>query len=363
MGLPTIEIDFAARAETAIARSQNGTVAVILIDNTKTGDENASYKYNYETDIAKGDWNSTNTDYLNKVFLGAPNKVLVERVEAAAAAEADYDAALGRLKNKDWDWLCVPGIDTEGETGAVKKIADWVKTQRAAHKTFKAVLPYDKKNEFGSEGIVAFATDGIKVGATSYSTAEYCGRIAGLLAGLPLNRSATYAVLAEVDSIAESTTPDDDIDAGKFILVNDGEKIKVGRGVNSLKTLSEGQTEDMKSIKIVEGMDLIRKDIRESFEANYIGLVNSYDNKMMFIAAVNQYLSGLVAQGVLYDQGENTADIDVAAQRDWLADKYDISDYTDDEIRTANTGSYIFAYATVTFANAIEDLKFSIYME
>jgi hypothetical protein len=119
----------------------------------------------------------------------------------------------------------------------------------------------------------------------------------------------------------------------------------------------------MKKIKIIEGMDLMRDDIRTTFEENYIGINNSYDNKVMFVAAINQYFDGLVRQGVLYGEADNIADIDVDAQRDWLSQKYDISEYSDDDIRKAKTGSYVFVTATVTFCDAIEDLNFSINME
>ena len=147
------------------------------------------------------------------------------------------------------------------------------------------------------------------------------------------------------------------------MLINDGEKVKVARGVNSLHILSGDKTKDMKKIKIIEGMDLMRDDIRSAFENNYIGINNSYDNKVMFVAAINQYFDGLVREGVLYGDAENTADIDVNAQRDWLAQKYDISEYSDEQIRKAKTGSYVFVTADVTFCDAIEDLKFSINME
>ena len=206
---------------------------------------------------------------------------------------------------------------------------------------FKAILPCSAAN---NEGIVNFSTSGIKVGAKTYSAYEYCARIAGLLAGLSMTESATYQVLSEIDSITESLTPDEDIDEGKFILISD-------------------KTEDMKKIKIIEGMDLMRDDIRSAFENNYIGINNSYDNKVMFVAAINQYFDGLVREGVLYGDAENTADIDVNAQRDWLAQKYDISEYSDEQIRKAKTGSYVFVTADVTFCDSIEDLKFSINME
>ena len=119
----------------------------------------------------------------------------------------------------------------------------------------------------------------------------------------------------------------------------------------------------MKKIKIVEGMDLIRDDIKTSFENNYIGENNSYDNKMLFVAAVNQYFNELVNQGVLYDEGENSADIDIEAQKAWLSEKYDISEWSDAQIRQAKTGSQMFMMANVAFADAVEDLKFGISME
>ena len=67
MGLPEILIEFKTKAQTAVTRSQNGIVAVILEDSTKVGDENLSYTYNYEADIVKSDWTTTNLDYLNKI--------------------------------------------------------------------------------------------------------------------------------------------------------------------------------------------------------------------------------------------------------------------------------------------------------
>ena len=355
MGLPEIIIEFKAKAETAIARSENGIVAVILKDNTSTGAVKTSYSYNYEADIVKSHWTTANLDLLNKVFMGAPKRVLVERVTDAEYGEGKYEKALARLKNKTWNWLAIPGISAED----VADIKTWIIAQRAAKKTFKAVLPDCAAND---EGIVNFTTEDITVGTKKYSASEYTGRIAGLLAGLPLTESATYQVLAEIGSIAESETPDEDIDAGKFILINDGEKIKIGRGINSLKTLSGDKTEDMKKIKIIDGMDLMRDDIRAAFENNYIGINNSYDNKVMFVAAINQYFDGLVNQGVLYGEGPNEADIDVAAQRDWLAQKYDISEYSEDQIRKAKTGSFVFVTADVTFCDAIEDLRFGISM-
>lgn len=358
MGLPEILIEFKTKAQTAVTRSQNGIVAVILEDSTKVGDENLSYTYNYEADIVKSDWTTTNLDYLNKIFLGKPKRVLVERVETGENFKKSYNAALARIRNKSWNWLTFPGLEPHKDL--TEELQNWIIAQRAAKKTFKAVLPCSAAN---NEGIVNFSSSGIKVGAKTYSAYEYCARIAGLLAGLSMTESATYQVLSEIDSITESLTPDEDIDEGKFILINDGEKVKVGRGVNSLVTLSGDKTEDMKKIKIIDSLDLIRDDIKASFEENYINVVNSHENKMLFIGAVNQYFKSLQSQGVLYDGADCKAYIDVQSQREWLAQKYDVSDWTDSEVEVANTGSIIFAGADITIQDCIEDLSFKIGLE
>ena len=138
MGLPEILIEFKTKAQTAVTRSQNGIVAVILEDSTKVGDENLSYTYNYEADIVKSDWTTTNLDYLNKIFLGKPKRVLVERAETGEDFKKSYNAALVRLRNKSWNWLTFPGLEPHKDL--TEELQNWIIAQRAAKKTFKAVL-------------------------------------------------------------------------------------------------------------------------------------------------------------------------------------------------------------------------------
>ena len=99
----------------------------------------------------------------------------------------------------------MPGITSE-ETDIV---SSWIVDCREEGKMYKAVLP---NVEADNEAIINFATTGIKVGEKSYTTEVYCARIAGILAGLPLTRSATYFVLDEVDEITEHEDPDASID-------------------------------------------------------------------------------------------------------------------------------------------------------
>ena len=101
MGLPEINIAFQSKAETAIKRSANGIVALILRDATK-GDI-TSYSYTNESEVVKSHWTTANYDYISKTFLGGPQRVIVERI----GAEDTYDDALARLKNKKWNYLAI----------------------------------------------------------------------------------------------------------------------------------------------------------------------------------------------------------------------------------------------------------------
>lgn len=352
MGLPNIVIKFQTLASTAIQRSQRGIVALILKDDTRTFDTKV---YKSIDEVASGDWTATNLDYIQKTFLGVPSKVIVERIPTEAT---DYNAALARLKNKKWNWLSIPGI----AAGDVSNIATWIKAERDINKkTFKAVLP---KIAADHEGIVNFATDGIKVGDKTYTAEEYCARIAGILAGLPFNRSATYYALSEVESIIESADPNADIDAGKLILINDGKQIKIGRGVNSLTTFTPAKSSIFSKIKIVEGVDLMRDDIRDTFDSQYVGkVINNYDNKILFLASVNAYFKTLANEDVLDRNYKNIAEIDLEGQKLYLQGLgVDTTVMTDQEIKEYNTGSQVFAKASVKFVDAMEDLTFTVNM-
>lgn len=351
MGLPKIRIEFKTLAESIITRSERGVVAVILKDNSN-GTETEIYTK--ESEIVKSHYTTSNLGYLSLIFLGAPSKVIVERIQS----EGDIETALERLKNKQWNYLTIPSLGD----GEAEKVITYIKEQRTQyHKSFKAVLPSTAAD---NEGIINFATENIKAGTKSYSNTEFCARIAGILAGLPLNRSATYYALPEVSNISESETPDTDVDNGKLILINDGTKIKIARGVNSLTTFTEDKGEDFSKIKIIEAVDMIRDDIRTTFEDEFVGKVeNSYDNKVVFLAAVNKYFTDLASRGVLYDQFDNKAEIDIEATREWLSQTRDVSSWEDERVKTANTGTNVFVKANIQIQDAIEDLNFKIYIE
>lgn len=357
MGLPEILISFKTQGTTAIERSARGIVALILKDDTQTFDTKV---YTSIDKINDADWTATNKDYIEKAFMGTPSQVIVERI---ATTDTDYSNGLARLKNKNWNYLAIPGI----LVADVANVASWIKTERDTNKkTYKAVLPNAVEDH---EGIINFATSGIKVDNgketyDTYTTSEYTCRIAGILAGLPFTRSATYYELSEVMVITESLTPDTDINDGKLILINDGTKMKIGRGVNSLTTTTATKGEEFKKIKIVDAVDLVRDDIRNTFDGSYVGkITNSYDHKVLFLSAVNAYFEELERVEVLDGTFDNKAAIDVEAQRTYLLSKgVDVDSLKEQEIKEYNTGSKVFATAKVKFLDAMEDLQMEIFM-
>lgn len=353
IGLPSFSMIFSGKATSAVERSARGIVAVVLTDDTEGGKELNIYKKVDEVDFQY--WTQANYGYLKLIFAGAPSMVIAVR----RGSEGTLEATLKKLKDLKWNYLTIPGLPAS-DTATVSA---WIKQYRDdERKTFKAVLANCKGDH---EGIINFTTGNITstiTGAT-HSAAEYCARIAGVLAGLSLARSSTYYAL---DDISEAETPDnadERINDGELVIVFDGKRFKIGRGVNSLVTFTAEKTEDVRFIKIVEGMDLYMDDIRETYEENYVGkIINDYDGKQMFVAAVGAYHKGLIGN-VLDSSYENTVGVDIEAQRTYLESKgTDTSEMDEIAIAKANTGTKVFIKSNIKFVNAMEDLKMSVNM-
>lgn len=352
MGLPGINIDFFEKMAKAFQLGQRGIVALILKDDTNSTD---TFIYKSIDEVKTEDWTADNLDYIKKTFLESPSKIIVERI---ATIDLDYNAALVRLKNKIWNYLSIPGI----AAGDVSAISTWIKDCRDNDKkTFKAILPNSVSDH---EGIINFATDNIKTADKTYTVGEYTCRIAGILAGLPFTRSSTYYVLSEIESITESTDPNTDIDNGKLILINDGTKIKIGRGVNSLTTTTDIKGDSFKKIKIIEILDLIRDSIRATWEDEYVGKFNnSYDNKCLLISAINAFFKGLQKDGILDTNSAAKSEIDIEAQKIYLQSKgVTIEQLTEQEIKEYNTSSKVFLSGKCKPLDSMEDLDFGIYL-
>lgn len=355
MGLPNIEIVFKSLATTAIERGSRGVVALVLKDSVHTG----ANTYTDPSAIPQ-DYSAGNLNQINLAYKGGVQTPLGLIVYVQPSASTDYTEGMNYLETVKWDYGAIPGIDA---TNAAL-VATWIKDLRD-NKDIKSkmVLP----NITGDhEGIINFATDDITLADSSTVDAvDYCSRIAGILAGTPLTMSATFQELPEVEDVPHHTKTEFDtlINAGKFVLMNDGEKVKIARAVNSLTTLTTEKTTDWQKCKIVDIMDLQHDDIKKTFGDNYVGKVpNDYNHKCLLITAINAYLEGL-EQKMLLDEGKNGVDIDIEAQKSYLQSKgIDTSNMSDLEIKKANTGSFVFLTGTDRPLDAMEDLSLNLYL-
>jgi hypothetical protein len=396
LGLPQIIIDFKTKSVSAIQRSARGIVVMLL----KNEDTNTSkfYKIVDSTDVPETELTDHNVDLVKKCLLGTPAKVLLytlplDSVTIPKPAEGEEAQAritqatiLKQLKVVKWNYICHPTATTQEMTD----LSTWIKTQRNTYrKTFKAVLA---KTPADDKGIVNLTTSNIRVvnpaytdalnlaggDATQvpntiqqylvYTAAEYTARIAGILAGLALDRSATYYELAEVVDCDTYEDIDAAIDDGELCLFDefDGNGVKIARACNSLHTFTTDVGEDFRFIKIVEAVDMITDDIRDTFKNRYVGkIINDYDHKMLFIGAVMVYFRGL--KGNVLDASPtavNMVDIDEAAQADYITlhGLDNPADLTVQQIREYNTGTKVMLSGRVTPVNAMEDLKIDFVM-
>lgn len=353
MKLPNINITFKSQAASAITRSQKGVVALIVKDSKNNGPLTLTNTTQVPATLGKG-----NQDYIKRAFIGyvnPPRKVLLYVLPSEAESLTE---ALEWLATQTFDYLAGPGDATEAECAA---IAAWVKGRRSNDNAVcKAVLP---NTAVDTEAVVNFASGGIKVGGETFTAGQYCSRIAGLLAGTPMTISCTYAPLPEAEDVDRLTKEEMDtaVDTGKLILFHDGEKVKVARGVNSLQTVTADKGSAWKKIKLVETMDMIQSDIRQTVQDTYIGKYpNSYDGKCLLITAIKGYLTGLEQSGILQAEASSVG-IDMAAQEAYLQSiGVDTSALSEQEIKEANTADKVFLAAAVKLLDAIEDIDLTI---
>lgn len=363
-GMPQIIINFRTKGTTAIKRSARGIVAMILHNETK--DEIHNYTIRDVSDIPDTGLTDENVDLIKKCLLGTPLRILVYTLPNTNVdgATKDQTDVLKMLANIKWNWLCAPTATTQEQND----LASWIKAQRSnKHKTFKAVLSDQAADH---EGVVNFCTNNIKVRTdtdslgnpvyTTYTAVQYTARIAGILAGLALDRSATYFKLTEVESVEVYEDIDTLIDKGELLLIDeqDGDGVKIARACNSLTTFTTDKGEEFRKIKIIEGIDMVTDDIRDTFKKYYVGkVINDYNHKMLFISAILVYFSEIKGN-VLDADATNTVDIDTTWQSNYAKlHGDDPTTMSVMEIRQYNTGDTLALVGDIRLVDAMENLK------
>lgn len=356
MGLPVMNVIFTAVARNSIRRSERGVVGMIVKD-AKVPATNPVVVYK-EKDIPE-DLSDANKEQIKLALIGndtAPAKIVVYVLDSKAES---YETALNYFSVKKVTWLCCPTAKTDAQT---ETIVTWVKNERDERDKVKAVLPEAAADD---EGIINYATKTVTAGGKEYTAESFCSRIAGLLAGTSNKSSSTYAVLDEVTECEKKKKAELDaaIEEGKFVLYYDGEKVKVGRGVNSLQTVKKGKGNPWKKIRVVEIMDMLHDDLILLAEDNYIGKYpNTYANKCLLVSAINSYLAEMERNGMIEDY---TIGLDVDAIKDYIIENKgvtrDEAEAMDEaEIKKQYTDEKVFLSASATLVDVMEDITLDI---
>lgn len=370
LGLPTITIAFKSTGITAIERSQRGIIALILKE-TKVADSDGKagnsslftgspYTVYTSTDIPDSltDANKEQISLALEGYQTAPKHILVYVQDST---ETDYNDILVELENARWDYLVIPDITTADTT----TIATWIKGMRTTKdKKVKAVLPNCAAD---NEGVVNFTNTKIVTASKTYTTAQYCSRIAGIICGTPMTISCTFAPLAEVIDCDKYTKDQMDAKVGKgeLFVMFDGSKFKIARGVNSFVTTIEGKGDSFKKIKLVDLMDMIHDDIKDTANDSYIGkYANSYDNKCLLISAIQGYYTELELDGLL-ERLQNTCSLDTDATAAWILSngkktQAEIATMKIQAIKEFNTADQVFLTSTISMLDAIEGITLNI---
>ena len=375
MGAPIINISFIEKAKTIFGRAERGIVGLILKDNLVEGNPQ---KFTVQlTDEIPEYLSDFNKEQIKLALMGnvtAPKKVVCYVMNAGGSVGDDdeptslteeYKKARAWVRETKIHFLACPTVETDGQ---LADMIAFVKEEINVNKNkIMGVFPF--ANTEDSDGIIGCEFTAYTTGEThtatsgAYTAEEYCSRIAGFIAGTPFNMSITYGTLNDLSNCNRLTVAEQDeaVDAGKLILMHDGEKVKIVRGVNTFKTTTKTKSISFKKIKIVNIMNLIYDDLVKTIRDEYIGKFNNdYDDKCILVTAINAYFMNLVTQSVI-TSGE--CQIDLEAQRNYLRMAgEDVTEMTDKEILKANTGSIVYLTGKVGIPDAIEDVEFPIYL-
>lgn len=232
---------------------------------------------------------------------------------------ADYIAATEAFETQDFHVLTLDGVS---DAALRTSLVAWVKRVRGEGKGIIATIGGSKAEDIAvdavSKGIArSIATDfegvinvgtGGRMNGKEYSSAQVAAWVAGLIAGQALKESTTYAVTPFEDVTRRWTRSEQEqgIQNGVFLLVHDGRRVKVLRGVNSLITPRQGQNNGWKKIRKIRVIDQINSDLQRQAEDHYIGKVNNTEEgRLALIAAGKQYLQTLASESVIEATGFN----------------------------------------------------------
>jgi hypothetical protein len=299
-GRPGLFLNFVDAAAAAVASGSLGTVAMT---HTKaiTGTAVSGKFYTVDGEAQAIElFGAANIASIMYVLKGGAKEVLVY-VLSEAADESAYTAAFSKLNTRKFDAFV---FDTMVSADIQAAALLWMQDSRDAGQYFHVVFGCtsasdDQTPENGIARCAALKDDfavnlvvGVVDGVTILNSAQIAPYFAGLIASTPLNASTTYAVtpFQDVNMRLTNTQIKAALAAGAFVLVNDGEKVKVERGL-----CTSG-----KKIRRTRTQMAIVTDVTRTAENAFVGkVINNADGQVALISAIKTYMERMAANGVI----------------------------------------------------------------
>ncbi|QAS52377.1 phage tail sheath family protein [Halobacillus litoralis] len=222
----------------------------------------------------------------------------------ASVTNEQYMDALTAFEAHRFDAFTLDGI-VDADLRA--SVAEWTKRLRSQGKKITTFLGgsatddetpstgFNRSRSLDYEGIVNIGVSGEYDGVW-YSSAEVASYFAGLVSGLPLRESVTFAVTPFTDVKPRLTYEQkkEAVTSGTIVMSYENGKVRCERGVNTLNTLRENQNDTWKKIKMVRVKDAIDMDTSSESIEKFIGKVpNNPDGQAYVLSALKNYFETL----------------------------------------------------------------------
>lgn len=287
---------------------------------------------------------------IKQAYKYEPTKVIVLEFKTTIAAIKEE---LDKLK---FDWFCSLDADNQSD------IAAYAKERELFGLVYN--LKSDSKWVVSVNNPGAVLADGIQIDGKSEITGlDLLPIIGGLCAGCPYDMSISGFVLSELESVEMP----DEIAEGQLTLYNEEEGVRVASPVNTLTTVSKNNTEDMKSITIMEGIKRFDTDVKYSFRTGYKGKYkNKYDNQQLFVSAGKGFIRELEKADIFDEEYDNNVTINAQRMRElWIASgksEEEINSKSDLEIMKLSYKKLMCLKFDVKFLDAIEACEIDVEM-
>lgn len=358
---PIINITFEQLGDTVMTRGEQGIGVLIVKDDTDKSFNLVKYSTAAAALNDQSKYTADNYAAITDFLSYAPATAWVYRMDMDGSLDETLSKIAGQIKS---GWITIADMETSEGTALVS----WIKQREAESKGYKAIV-YNQTPAPDCMHVVNFATPSVTFtdARGKQGGVKFLPSLLGMLAKRSIAPTAQGAICTNLSIAEEVSDADAAAASGKLVLLNseDGD-VTLGVAINSLTTYNGStRVEDMSYVEIVEAMDLMREDIARTFRKYYRHGPNTRDRQMDFIAAINgNYFKQLENQEILNPNGDNIAEIDIAAQRAaWVASgKSEAADWDDDKVKAMPFKRSVFLTANVNMVNVAYDLIFPIFM-